>query len=424
MTLYAFSRENWARSDDEVRGLFGLLEQAIRSETAELREQGVRIRLLGRLEELPDDTRRSIGEALEETAGGTRLLLNVAFNYAGRTELVDAVRRLAASGIAPEAIDEDDDLGGAVHGRPAGPRSRHPDRRRAAALELPHLAVGLRGVLHDGGPLAGLRRGRLRRGAPRVRPTDPPVRALTTTTAPRPRRPRSGSGRSALRSSSRRCSSSSSSAGRGSSRSSRSRSASPASRSSGCSARRAIRRSRCWASRWRSASSSTAAIPTNLDGSGLILVAIGTILAAVGVVRRSAIRATGCRPGSRPCSGRCTSSLLGFVVRLGVAAPEPPTSAPLAFLGGERGWILLLVLGVWSYDTGAYFIGKRFGRREVPHPHLAVEDLRRADRRAGRLDDRRDGDGGAPRRVAADRARPRAAAGARRPGRRPRRIRC
>jgi undecaprenyl diphosphate synthase len=107
MTLYAFSRENWARSDDEVRGLFGLLEQAIRSETAELRAQGVRIRLLGRLEELPDDTRRSIGEALAETAGGSRLLLNVAFNYAGRTELVDAVRRLAASAIAPESIDEE-----------------------------------------------------------------------------------------------------------------------------------------------------------------------------------------------------------------------------------------------------------------------------------------------------------------------------
>jgi undecaprenyl diphosphate synthase len=107
MTLYAFSRENWARSDDEVRGLFGLLEQAIRSETAELRAQGVRIRLLGRLEELPDDTRRSIGEALEETAGGDRLLLNVAFNYAGRTELVDAVRRLASSGVPPESIDEE-----------------------------------------------------------------------------------------------------------------------------------------------------------------------------------------------------------------------------------------------------------------------------------------------------------------------------
>jgi undecaprenyl diphosphate synthase len=106
MTLYAFSRENWARSDDEVIGLFGLLEHAIRSETAELRAQGVRVRLLGRLEELPAATRSSIDSALAETAGGDRLLLNVAFNYAGRTELVDAFRRLAASGIAPEGIDE------------------------------------------------------------------------------------------------------------------------------------------------------------------------------------------------------------------------------------------------------------------------------------------------------------------------------
>ena len=106
VTVYAFSRENWARSDDEVRALFELLEGAIRSETAELKSQGVRIRLLGRLDELPEDTRRSIGEALEETAEGTRLLLNVAFNYAGRTEIVDAFRRIAASGINPATVDE------------------------------------------------------------------------------------------------------------------------------------------------------------------------------------------------------------------------------------------------------------------------------------------------------------------------------
>jgi undecaprenyl diphosphate synthase len=106
VTLYAFSRENWARSDEEVTGLFGLLEAAIRSETDELRAQGVRIRLLGRLDELPDATRASIDEALEATANGDRLLLNVAFNYAGRTELVDAIRRLVASGTPPEAIDE------------------------------------------------------------------------------------------------------------------------------------------------------------------------------------------------------------------------------------------------------------------------------------------------------------------------------
>jgi len=106
LSLYAFSRENWARSDDEVSGLFGLLEQAIRSETDELKLQGVRVRLLGRLDELPDETRRSIGAALDETAGGARLQLNVAFNYAGRTEIVDAVRRLVASGVPAGAIDE------------------------------------------------------------------------------------------------------------------------------------------------------------------------------------------------------------------------------------------------------------------------------------------------------------------------------
>jgi undecaprenyl diphosphate synthase len=106
LSLYAFSRENWARSDEEVNGLFGLLEQAIRSETAELKSEGVRIRLLGRLDELPDETRRSITSALDETSSGERLLLNIAFNYAGRTEIIDAFRRLLASGIAPDEIDE------------------------------------------------------------------------------------------------------------------------------------------------------------------------------------------------------------------------------------------------------------------------------------------------------------------------------
>jgi len=106
LTLYAFSRENWARPDEEVTGLFGLLEAAIRSETEELRAQGVRIRLLGRLDELPDATRASIAEAIDETAGGARLLLNIAFNYAGRTEIVDAFRRLVADGTPADQIDE------------------------------------------------------------------------------------------------------------------------------------------------------------------------------------------------------------------------------------------------------------------------------------------------------------------------------
>jgi undecaprenyl diphosphate synthase len=106
LTLYAFSRENWSRSDDEVTWLFGLLEQAVRDETDELRAQGVRVRLLGRRSELPDATRASIDEALSRTESGDRLILNIAFNYAGRTELVDAFRQLVASGIAPDEIDE------------------------------------------------------------------------------------------------------------------------------------------------------------------------------------------------------------------------------------------------------------------------------------------------------------------------------
>ncbi|HYN48394.1 MAG TPA: polyprenyl diphosphate synthase, partial [Candidatus Nanopelagicales bacterium] len=106
LSLYAFSRENWARPDDEVIGLFRVLEQAIRAETPELVRQGVRVRLLGRLDELPDDLRRSISDALAVTEHGDRLTLAVAFNYAGRTELVDAVRGIVADGLAVDAIDE------------------------------------------------------------------------------------------------------------------------------------------------------------------------------------------------------------------------------------------------------------------------------------------------------------------------------
>ncbi len=114
VSLYAFSRENWGRSDDEVSGLLGLLEKVIRDETAELVREGVRVRLLGRMEELPLETRRSMQEALRATEGGTRLQLNIAFSYSGRTELVDAARRLVASGIAPEKIDEET-LAGALY---------------------------------------------------------------------------------------------------------------------------------------------------------------------------------------------------------------------------------------------------------------------------------------------------------------------
>jgi undecaprenyl diphosphate synthase len=106
LSLYAFSRENWARSDDEVAGLFSLLDQAIRAETPELVRQGVRVRVSGRLAEVPADIRGSITEALAATEGGTRLILNIAFNYAGRTEIVDAIRAIVDAGTPADQVDE------------------------------------------------------------------------------------------------------------------------------------------------------------------------------------------------------------------------------------------------------------------------------------------------------------------------------
>jgi phosphatidate cytidylyltransferase len=105
-----------------------------------------------------------------------------------------------------------------------------------------------------------------------------------------------------------------------------------------------------------------AAFPGLAEGSGLVLAAIGAILIAVGSFATEDPR-VGLVTWMTTFFGALYVSLLGFLVRLGHAAPELPTTAPLAPLGAERGWILLLILTVWAYDTGAYFIGRRYGRR-------------------------------------------------------------
>ena len=107
LSLYAFSRENWGRADEEVAWLFALLERSIREETPELIAQGVEVRLLGRFDELPDATRLSILDAIEATSGGQRMRLNIAFNYAGRTEIVDALRAIVRSGVPADEVDEE-----------------------------------------------------------------------------------------------------------------------------------------------------------------------------------------------------------------------------------------------------------------------------------------------------------------------------
>ncbi len=107
LSIYAFSRENWGRDDGEVRTIFSLLDAAISDFTPDLVRQGVAVRLLGRLDEIDARTRTSIEGALQRTAGGTRMVLNVAFNYSARSELVDAVRGCIRDGIAPGAVTEE-----------------------------------------------------------------------------------------------------------------------------------------------------------------------------------------------------------------------------------------------------------------------------------------------------------------------------
>ena len=107
LTIYAFSRENWQRSSAEVETLIALLESSIRDETPELIEQGVRVRLAGRLGELRAETRASIEQAVEATAGGERMVLNVAFNYSSRLEIVDAVRAYVDEGNRVAELDEE-----------------------------------------------------------------------------------------------------------------------------------------------------------------------------------------------------------------------------------------------------------------------------------------------------------------------------
>ena len=106
LTIFAFSRENWQRSSQEVETLIGLLEATIRDETPKLIEEGVQVRLAGRLAELPAATRASIEQAIAATADGKRMVLNVAFNYSSRSEIVDAVKAYVDDGNSLAELDE------------------------------------------------------------------------------------------------------------------------------------------------------------------------------------------------------------------------------------------------------------------------------------------------------------------------------
>lgn len=107
LTVYAFSTENWGRPRDEVNGLMGLFADASERETRNLHRNGVRIRHVGTMEGVSPHLIAAIGRAVELTKDNRRLTLNVAFNYGGRAEIVNAVKHIVADGLVPGEICEE-----------------------------------------------------------------------------------------------------------------------------------------------------------------------------------------------------------------------------------------------------------------------------------------------------------------------------
>ena len=120
-----------------------------------------------------------------------------------------------------------------------------------------------------------------------------------------------------------------------------------------------------------------AAFPEVLEGSGLLLGAIGIVLVAVASFIKADPR-DGLQSWMATVFGAFYISLLSFIIRLGHAGPDIPPSAPLDFLGPERGWILMLLLAVWAFDTGAFLVGRTIGRTKfIAHisPAKTVEGV-------------------------------------------------
>ena len=110
LTLYAFSVNNWSRPKDEVDALMRICTEFAESEREDLARRGIRVRIVGEIDDVPSRTRRAMEKLVEDTAGGTEMTLALALNYGGRRDVVNAIRALAirarAGLVMPEEIDE------------------------------------------------------------------------------------------------------------------------------------------------------------------------------------------------------------------------------------------------------------------------------------------------------------------------------
>jgi undecaprenyl diphosphate synthase len=106
LTLYVFSTENWKRPSIEVKGLMRIMDEMIMKEVKKMHENGVKIVHLGKSEGIPEALFSKIEKAAALTKNNTKMTLNIAFNYGGRTEIIDAVKRIVSDGVAVDKIDE------------------------------------------------------------------------------------------------------------------------------------------------------------------------------------------------------------------------------------------------------------------------------------------------------------------------------
>lgn len=107
LTIYAFSTENWGRPPEEVKGLMYILEDVIDRELNELNKEGVQLRHIGRLERLAPSIQEKVLDAIDATKNNDRLILNIAFNYGGRDEIVQAIQRMMKDGVPPEKVTDE-----------------------------------------------------------------------------------------------------------------------------------------------------------------------------------------------------------------------------------------------------------------------------------------------------------------------------
>jgi undecaprenyl diphosphate synthase len=104
LTIYAFSTENWGRPPEEVQGLMGILQDVIDHELHELHNEGVQLRHIGRLERLDPKIQAKVLKAIDLTKNNDRLILNIAWNYGGRDEIICAIQKIIKDGIAPDDV--------------------------------------------------------------------------------------------------------------------------------------------------------------------------------------------------------------------------------------------------------------------------------------------------------------------------------